>query len=102
MKQLVIGISVALWLMLTAWSAWADFVEGIRLEADGEIIDVQVGHLVPCVTDWNGDGKKDLIVGQFYYGRIRFYLNHGTDGIPVLKDAGYLQAGGKEIRLPAG
>ncbi|MBC8247553.1 MAG: hypothetical protein H8E81_08200 [Deltaproteobacteria bacterium] len=102
MKRFAVGALVTLWFILSAWSASADFGEGVRLEADGEIIDVKVGHLVPCVTDWNEDGRKDLIVGQFYYGRIRLYLNQGTDRVPVLTDAGYLQAGGKEIRVPAG
>jgi len=78
------------------------FADGVKIEADGKAIDVNVGHLVPWVTDWNGDGKKDLIVGQFDGGRIRLYLNQGTDSEPVFKDFSYLQAGGKEIHLDAG
>jgi hypothetical protein len=76
--------------------------DGVRLEADGTAIDIDIGHLVPCATDWNADGKKDLIVGQFSGGKIRLYLNHGTDSAPVFKDFEYLKAGGKEISLPAG
>lgn len=87
---------------LSANFAHADFENGIRLKADGQIIDTDMGHLVPWVTDWNGDGKKDLIVGQFDRGKIRLYLNRGTDRAPVLTDGGFLKAGGKEIHLPAG
>src|SRR5438067_2281892 len=33
---------------------------------DGEgALDVDVGHAAPLVVDWDGDGKKDLLVGQF-------------------------------------
>ena len=76
--------------------------DGIKLTANGEIINIEVGHLVPCVTDWNNDSKKDLIVGQFKNGNIRLYLNQGTDENPAFKDFSYLQAGGKEISLPSG
>lgn len=76
--------------------------KGVKLEAAGEPIDVEVGHLVPRACDWNNDGKKDLIVGQFRDGAIRLYLNQGTDTAPVFGEFSLLQAGGKPIRLDAG
>lgn len=76
--------------------------EGIKIMAAGKPIDIEVGHLVPCVTDWNSDGKKDLIVGQFANGAIRLYLNEGTDTKPVFGDYSFLQVGGKPIKLDAG
>ena len=76
--------------------------KGVKLTAAGEPIDVEIGHLVPCVCDWNGDGKKDLLVGQFKSGAIRLYLNQGTDTEPVFGEFSFLQAGGKQIRLDAG
>ena len=75
---------------------------GVKIEADGAPIAVEIGHLVPVVADWNGDGKKDLIVGQFSGGKIRLYTNVGTDDRPVFGKFEYLRAGGKEISLPAG
>jgi len=92
----------ALSLAVLCCTALADLQPGVRLKANGEVIDVEIGHLVPCVMDWNGDGKRDLIVGQFSKGKIRLYLNHGTDGSPVFKEYSFLHAGGKEISLPAG
>lgn len=83
------------------WTS-AGLREGLKLEADGKTIDVEVGHLVPCALDWDGDGAKDLIVGQFSGGRIRLYLNQGTDAEPKLGKHTLLKAGGKEIRLDAG
>ena len=78
------------------------FAAGVKLEAAGKPIDVKVGHLVPRVCDWNNDGKKDLLVGQFLNGAISLYLNQGTDAAPVFGESSFLQAGGKPIRLDAG
>jgi len=78
------------------------FEEGVKIAAGDEPIDVRVGHLVPCSVDWNNDGKKDLVIGQFSEGSIRLYLNTGTDTEPVFKDFALLEAGGKPIKLDAG
>ena len=82
--------------------ASAEFAEGVQIEADGKAIDARIGHLVPAAADWNGDGKKDLLVGQFLGGKIHLYLNKGTDAEPKLTDAGELEAGGEVISLAAG
>ena len=101
--QMRFSVVVAmLWFALGGPLSLAALQEGVRLEADGRAIDVPIGHLVPCATDWNDDGKKDLVVGQFAKGQIRFYPNRGTDAAPKFKDFSYLQAGGEEIRLSAG
>ena len=76
--------------------------EGIKLQAAGKDITGKVGHLVPSVVDWNGDGKKDLIVGQFGGGKIGLYLNKGTNAAPVLDAVTYLKADGKLISLSSG
>jgi len=76
--------------------------EGVRIEADGKPIDVAGGHLVPCAVDWNADGKKDLVAGQYAEGKVRVYLNGGTDAAPALKDSQYLRAGRKVISLATG
>ena len=80
----------------------SDFQEGVKLQAAGEAINGKVGHFVPNVTDWNNDGKKDLVVGEFSQGAITLYLNTGTDAAPVLDKGTILQAGDKPIRLEAG
>lgn len=102
MKTYLLRIAAALLLAVSSAEAFGAFEEGVRVQADGEIIDVAVGHLVPCFTDWNADGKRDLIVGQFSGGKIRLYLNQGTDKEPVFKGFEFLKAGGAEISLPAG
>jgi hypothetical protein len=97
----VVGL-VALPIAVLCCTAVAEFQPGVKLQAVGKNIDVKIGHLVPAVMDWNGDGKKDLIVGQFSGGKISVFLNKGADNAPVFKDFSLLRADTKEIRLPAG
>ncbi len=52
---------------------------------------------IPCVADWNGDGRKDLIVGYRYADKIALYLNCGTDAQPAFTNFVNLQAGGADI-----
>ena len=80
----------------------SDFKRGIRIKAGGEYIDVRIGHLVPCITDWNNDGKKDMVMGQFSGGAITLFENIGTDEAPVFGEGKPLLAGDKPIKLDAG
>jgi hypothetical protein len=53
------------------------------------------------VADWNGDGRKDLIVGYQTAGKVALYLNAGSDANPVFTSYANLQAGGVDIYLPS-
>jgi hypothetical protein len=50
----------------------------------------------PTTCDWNRDGKKDLLVGN-YDGRVYYFENQGTDEDPVFNGYTFLQAGGKTL-----
>jgi len=99
-----IALLVVLALVSMNWGRTAEpqLQPGVQLQAGGQPIAWRVGHLVPCVTDWNGDGKKDLLVGRFSGGEVRLYLNTGTDVAPVLAESTLVTAGGKPIKLDAG
>ncbi|MEO0226226.1 MAG: hypothetical protein ABIL05_04665 [candidate division WOR-3 bacterium] len=96
--------STTLLLMLgfvLVYSAAPRFLNPVYIQSNGKNIDVEY-YGSPFVYDWDGDGKKDLLVGQFYYGKIRYYRNIGTNNNPVFGDSVFLTAGGVEIQLPYG
>jgi hypothetical protein len=68
------------------------------IEADGKPI--KVGErAAPVADDWNGDGKKDLLVGNFV-GNIRVYLNKGSDTAPLFGSSYNLKLrNGKDIKI---
>jgi hypothetical protein len=95
------------------------FAEPIRLTANDAVIDVTTGHAAPYVYDFNGDGIRDLLVGEFgdgdfrgdvhisgsashgwANGRLRIYLNSGTNTNPRFTEWTYLQGGGQTAAVP--
>jgi len=87
-------------LILTAFAvvSAAEFESPVRLQADGKPVNVGgPGFAAPCWADVDGDGKKDLLVGQFSRGRIRFYKNLGEN---KLAKSQWLQAEGKIVQIP--
>jgi len=68
----------------------------------GQPIDVDVGHAAPHVTDWNGDGKPDLLVGQFGEGKLRIFLNEGTRSEPRFTTYAWFRADGEDATVPSG
>ncbi len=54
-------------------------------------------YAIPCVTDWNGDGRKDLVVGYRYVDKIALFMNTGSDASPAFSGFMNLQAGGIDI-----
>ncbi len=76
------------------------FDSGIRLQDNSGYMQPGLMYSAPCVTDWNADGKKDLLVGGFFYGNIFLYLNSGTNEAPVFTTSSKLQANGVDISVP--
>ena len=69
---------------------------------DGALV-INVGlYSSPFAFDWNGDGKKDLIIGQFDQGNVRYYENVAEHDDPLFNGFSFLQANSATITLPYG
>jgi hypothetical protein len=81
----------------------AEFQAPVRLEAGGKPVRVESpGYAAPCWADIDGDGKKDLLVGQFSQGKIRIFKNLGPDklGSAKLATGEWLKAEGAVAEVP--
>jgi hypothetical protein len=67
------------------------------LLASGAQLDVGY-RSAPSVTDYNGDGIKDLVSGEIY-GKVFFYENNGTNANPQLADGVYLMTGAQQMAM---
>ena len=74
----------------------------VRIEAAGKVIDTDVGHAAPFVCDFDGDGTRDLLVGQFGGGQLWIYRNEGTNAEPKLAAGVKFKEGGKDGTVPCG
>lgn len=74
------------------------FEAPVRLKAaDGYVRTEAPGYASPTWHDVDGDGKRDLVVGQFRGGKIRFYKNTGAGTFAAGE---WLMAGGKVAEVP--
>jgi len=81
----------------------AELEPPVRLEAAGKPIDAtEIGHAAPFVCDFNGDGLKDLLVGQFKDGILWIYRNEGTNSEPKLAAGVKFKEGKEDGRVPSG
>jgi hypothetical protein len=73
----------------------------VQIQASGQPLDVQRdGHSAPFVGDFDGDGVRDLLVGQYDQGRLRLYRNAGTNTEPLFQDYDWLKAEGELATVP--
>ncbi len=78
------------------------FEAPFRVLAGDKPIDVDVGHAAPYLYDFDGDGVRDLLVGQFGQGRMRIYRNLGTTFAPKFDAFEWFRAGGAIASVAAG
>lgn len=79
-----------------SWAA--EFQPPVRMQGGDQPIRVEApGFAAPAWTDVDGDGAKDLLVGQFNSGKIRVYRNLGGGKLAAGE---WLMAEGAPAEIP--
>ena len=85
----------------TARAAAPELENGVSIYDGSSPLSVNY-HSATTVVDWNNDGKKDLIVSQFYYGWVWLYINQGTNTAPVFNGGSQIESNGTPITTTYG
>ena len=79
-------------------SSRISFTEPVRITAGGSPIRTEgPGYAAPAFHDVNGDGHKDLVVGQFNGGKLMVYPG-AADG--TYGEGSWLMADGEIAEVP--
>ncbi len=78
------------------------FEEPVRIEAGGKVVSVDSpGYACPTMADVDGDGKEDLVVGQFRNGNMQFCKNIAAEGkAPEFATAEWLKIDDARLEVP--
>ena len=89
--------------LLAAVAQAGELAPPVHVMADGKPLDVGgIGYGAPFLGDFDGDGVRDLLVGEFREGRLRIYRNLGTDSNPRFGAYEWFKDGAQTGRVPAG
>ena len=102
LKLIALAVSLAFTTPLHAIPDGDLFEIPVRLKAAGEFIDVDTGHAAPLIYDFDGDGVRDLLVGQFGKGKLRIYRNAGTNESPEYEAHTWFKTGDTFGTVPYG
>jgi len=108
MKRLMLMLSVFAVLIVTSNRGFGDDLllnlgPEELVQANG--VDIEVpGYSVPSFVDWNNDNLKDLVIGEGggnRDGKVRVYINVGTESNPQFSDYFYVQSEGADLTCSA-
>jgi len=63
----------------------------------GKVLAVE-SYCTPCVVDWNGNNKKDILLGSGN-GRLVLYRNEGSAADPLFSSPMPVEVGGVEVAM---
>lgn len=94
MNRSLFGLIAAISMLAGRLAGAQELADPVPLLVGGKPLDVErVGHAAPFVGDADGDGVKDLLVGEYYRGQLRIYKNVGTNGQPRFESYTLLRDG---------
>lgn len=104
MRMSLTAFVASILLMVGSVSQAGDLAKPYQLMAGSHPLDVGgIGYAAPFVGDFDNDGRRDLLVGQFREGKLRIFLNHGTNEEPEFgEDFVWFQDGADTGRVPTG
>jgi len=88
--------------LLGLLQAAGELLSPFAVEVGGMPLDAPGGNSAPCVHDLDGDGRFDLVVGEYEDGAVRFYRNVGAPGAPRFEAGVRLKHAQGELRVPYG
>jgi hypothetical protein len=100
MSVVLLLILLSLGPSLAAPDSAMELLPPVRLQAAGKPIDTEFGHAAPFVADFDGDGIKDLLVGQMGDGILWVYRNVGTNASPRYAPGIKFKNGRADARVP--
>ena len=89
-------------LLLGLLQAAGELQVPFAIEAGGVPLDAPGGNSAPCVVDLDGDGRFDLLVGEYEDGAVRFHRNVGEPARPRFEAGVRLTHTEGEIKVPYG
>lgn len=103
MDSQCVAAACVMFLVVLSGAGAQELAAPVPLCAAGQPIDVEhSGHAAPFIKDMDGDGRKDLLVGELFEGRLRVYRNVGTNAAPRFERYQWFQAGRELGRIPSG
>jgi len=103
MKNTTFGAACILFLICSGslWADLPDLTNNGLIKDGGKALAVK-SDATPTWADWNNDGAKDLIVGQYTNGNIVLYLNSGSDLNPSFSGGQLIESNGIPITTSYG
>lgn len=97
--SLLMQLSIALLVAIGTAAEEPMLRPGESVTANAQPLKVEA-QAIPCVCDWDNDGRKDLLVGYRYADKVALFLNQGTDANPTFGTFQNLQSAGTDIVHP--